>query len=120
MAALDNLIFKNRLREALDLRAMTSAELSKRCGINKSAICRYLQGTIGPRPQAAEALAVALGVSPAWLLGFDGDMKPVDIPEIQPREYNPIDYSKLNQANKIRIKAYYQALLDTQEGSENG
>ena len=111
-------LFKDRLQQALDMRGMSAAELSRRCGVNKSGICRYLKGTVEPKPSAVKSVAEALGVSPAWLLGFDGEPKSVEIPPITKSEYNPIDYSKLNTSNKIRIKSYYQALLDTQEDIE--
>lgn len=108
-------VFKNRLQETMNLRGMSAAELSRRSGLNKSALCRYLQGKLRPKPDAAIALAEALGVSPAWLVGFSDEAKTVDIPKPERKEYNPIDYSKLSKKNKIRIVAYYQALLDTQE-----
>jgi len=111
-----NELFKDRLRQALDMRSMSASELSRRCGIHKSVISRYLRGIMEPKPSAVKNVADALGVSPAWLLGFDGELKTVEIPPIVKNEYNPIDYSKLSGPNKIRIKAYYQALLDSQEG----
>ena len=108
-------VFKNRLQEALTLRGMSAAELSRRCGIDKSAICRYLKGKTGPRPDAVSTISAALGVSPAWLLGFDDKSHATEAKQIYTKDYNPIDYSKLSKKNKIRIVAYYQALLDTQE-----
>lgn len=110
-----NDIFKERLQEALDLRGMSAAELSRRCGLNKSALCRYLQGKLRPKPDAAVAMANALSVSPAWLVGFDNETPAAEPAKPAYKEYNPIDYSKLSKKNKIRIVAYYQALLDTQE-----
>ena len=106
---------KDQLREALKVQNMTSAELSRRSGVDRSAICRYLKGTITPKPAAVELMAAALGVSPMWLMGFDEDMHKVEIPPVEKKEYNPINYMKLTPSNRIRIQAYYQALLDTQE-----
>lgn len=36
--------FARRLREGLDVRGMTQAELAKRSGISKSSISRYIKG----------------------------------------------------------------------------
>lgn len=107
-------MLKDRLLQALELQLMTSAELSRRSGIDKSSICRYLKGTITPKPYAVKSMAQALGVSASWLMGFDEDIQLAEIPPIEKKDYNPIDYMKLTPANRIRIKAYYQALLDTQ------
>jgi len=106
--------FIDRLNEAMELRNMTSSELARRSHIDKSAICRYLKGKITPKPKAAEALARSLGVSPLWLMGYDSDMKVADIAPIIPRNHNVLDISELSPKNRIRIKAYYQALIDTQ------
>lgn len=107
-------IFQDRLREILASRGMTSAELSRRCDLDKSALCRYMKGTVNPKPNAVKTIASALGVSPSWLLGFDDEPKLVDIPPIEKLPYCPLDLGKLTPTNRVRIKAYYQALLDTQ------
>jgi len=109
-----NQIFIDRLRTAMNAQNMSGSELALRCGLNKSAICRYLNGKINPKLSAIDLMAQALGVSSTWLLGYDTDMKLTEIPPLPKREYNPIDYNKLSPVNKIKIKAYYQALLDTQ------
>ena len=106
---------QNRLQQALNFRGMSATELSKRCGIDKSGICRYLKGKIIPKPKATESMAKALGVSPTWLMGFDEDMRPSQIPTTKSKVDNPIDFSRLTKINKIRLQAYYQALLDTQK-----
>ena len=108
-------VTQQRLREALDLRKMTASELARSCGINKSAICKYLKGKITPKPASARSMAATLGVSPLWLMGFDEDMHKVEMPPIEKKEYNPIDYMKLTPTNRAKLRGYYQALLDTQE-----
>ena len=52
-------------------------------------------------------MANALGVSPTWVLGYDVT--------IDGKEPAHIDLDKLNEINKAKIAAYYQALLDSQE-----
>ena len=62
---------KTRLAEALEMREINATELAKRSGINKSAVCRYLKGTIQPRSAILIRMADVLQVSPLWLLGLD-------------------------------------------------
>lgn len=97
-------IIKDRLNKALQLRGMTAAELSRKTGINKSSLSRYLTGESIPRSLAIGKMAEALHVSPAWVLGYD-------VPMDDGTPYIHLDIDKLNPAN--------QALLDAQE-ADNG
>ena len=101
-------IFKTRLQQMLDAKELSAAEFSRLSGINKSSLSRYLSGERLPRAKVIANMAEILGVEPGWLLGSDISQPIVKAP------FNPIDYSKLSKKNKIRIVAYYQALLDTQ------
>ncbi len=98
---------KDRLQEALKMRQWTAADLSKKSGINKGSISKYLKGAIVPKQRIIGDLANALGVSPAWLLGFDDNK--LDIT-------HNIDLNALNESNKARLMAYYEGLLASQEG----
>lgn len=106
---MDNLyIIKNRLNEAMQKRGITATELAKLTGLNKSSVSRYLTGENIPRSLAIGKLAQALRVNPAWVLGYDVPMDE-GVPPIQ------INVEKLNDANKERLQAYYQALIDSQD-----
>lgn len=100
---------KDRLKKALDSSGMTASELAQKSGINKGAISRYLHGTVIPKQSAVGELARALGVSPAWLLGFNvtEDGRAVEA---------QLDLDALTDENRLRVLAYYQALIDSQEG----
>ena len=99
---------KDRITEALTIKGWTASDLSKRSGISKGQISRYLHGQIIPKQSKIAAMANALGVSTAWLLGYDVEMTGEQlVPEIE--------LDKLTEGNKNRIRAYYQALLDSQE-----
>lgn len=97
---------KNRIAKALEVRDMTAAELSKKSGIGKSSISKYLKGTVIPKQTAIYQMAQALDVDPGWLLGLDVTMN---------GRHLAIDLDKLSDANRERLFTYYQALLDTQE-----
>lgn len=97
---------KNRIAKALEVRDMTAAELSKKSGIGKSSISKYLKGTVIPKQTAIYQMAQALDVDPGWLLGLDVTMN---------GRHLAIDLDKLSDANREHLFVYYQALLDTQE-----
>lgn len=105
---MDNLyIIKDRLNEALQIRGMTAAELAQKTGLNKSSVSRYLSGKAIPRSLAIGSMASALNVSPAWVLGYD---VPMEGEEIIP----PIEVHRLTPENQALLRAYYQALIDSQ------
>lgn len=100
---------KDRLKKALDESGMTLTELANKSGIGKGSISKYLHGTVIPKQSAIGELARALHVSPAWLLGFNvtEDGRAVEA---------QLDLDALTDENRLRVLAYYQALIDSQEG----
>ena len=107
-----NYKIKDRLNEAMRLRGLTAAELAAKSGLQKSSVSRYLAGENVPRSLAVGKMAKALDVSPAWLLGYDLTIDGKEIPRV--------DMDKLSEENKARLLAYYQALIDAQEGATDG
>lgn len=106
---MDNIyIIKDRLNEALKVRNMTAAELSKLTGLNKSSVSRYLAGSSIPRSLAIGNMARALHVNPAWILGYN---VPMEAEDTEPA----MDINKLSKENQARLMAYYQALIDSQK-----
>lgn len=69
-----NSTFAQRLREGLDARQMTQAELSNRSKISKSSISHYLKGDWEGKQDAVYSIAQVLNVSEAWLMGYDVPM----------------------------------------------
>lgn len=98
---------KDRLQEALKMRGMNCADLARKCGINKGSVWRYVNGEVIPKQNAIAKMSQALGVSPAWLLGYDltPDGSPI----------KRIDFDRLSSENQALLMAYYQALIDSQE-----
>ena len=70
--------FKTRLAHAMAEKNIKAAELSRRTGISKPRLSQYKSGVYIPKADAICAMARALGVSEAYLLGTS------DIPEAQP------------------------------------
>lgn len=65
--------FKERLEEALDMRNMTAAELSKVTGIGEGAISQYRKGAYKATQRNLEKISSALNVSISWLMGVSDD-----------------------------------------------
>lgn len=65
---------KERLNKALSETGVTAAELSRRTGISKGSISQYKNGVVNPKQDRIYLLANALGVSEAWLMGYDVPM----------------------------------------------
>lgn len=62
---------KDRLQEAIDDAGMKPIELSELTGIPKSMVSYYLNGKTKPKADRIYKISQALGVSEAWLLGYD-------------------------------------------------
>lgn len=67
-----------RLNEAMRTRGLRAVDLSERTGIPKGAISYYTSGKSRPKADRLYALARALDVSEAWLLGYDVPMRRTD------------------------------------------
>lgn len=66
---------KKRIAEAMMIRGMKQSDLTKMTGISKGAISSYLSGRYEPKQDGIYALAKALDVNEAWLMGYDVPME---------------------------------------------
>ena len=64
-------MFKERLEEAMAMRKMTAAELSRKTGISEGMISSYRKGLYTPKSDKVIAISQALNVSPAWLMAIN-------------------------------------------------
>lgn len=91
--------FSNRLRQALEEKHMSQAELARRSGIGRNSISDYLKGKYEAKQDKVYLLAKALGQSEAWLMGFDDvDAEKLSITAIfnrlsADRQQNVYDYA---------------------------
>ena len=65
-----------RIKEAMKANKIKQVTLCELTGIPKSAMSQYVSGIITPKDDRLSRLANALGVSPAWLKGYDVPMQP--------------------------------------------
>lgn len=81
----------SRLREALDLRGKKQVDICTQTGIPKSALSQYLSGAFEPKQNRLWALANALNVSEAWLMGYDVPMERQAFSDLQSTDESDID-----------------------------
>lgn len=60
-----------RLKEALEYRHMTAAELCRLSGISSASMSQYTTGKVSPKQDRIYTMAVHLRCRPAWLMGYD-------------------------------------------------
>lgn len=66
--------FKDRLKEAMTRLNVSQSALVQQTNIPKSAMSQYLSGAFVPKHERMSALAQALNVQEAWLIGYDVPM----------------------------------------------
>lgn len=69
-------IQSDRLKVAMKLRKIKQIRLAEATGVNHGTISNYMRGIYAPRGENLTKIADALGVSEAWLAGFDVPMSP--------------------------------------------
>lgn len=121
---MDDKIFAKRMREAMEEKDLTSADLCRITGIGKSAISAYRSGKYLPKQNNTYFIAKALGVSPAWLMG--GNTKYIentaaeqhDIPVTPEEETILADFRKLNAAGRTIAAATVKSFTLNPEYTE--
>lgn len=66
---------KHRLMKLMEVFDITQSDISKKTGIQNSAISMYVNGSRVPRQDKIGAIADAYNVDPAWLMGYDVPME---------------------------------------------
>lgn len=103
-----------RIKEGLKLRGMKQQDLVKLTGIGKSGISQYCSGKFVPRQNATHAIAKALNVSEAWLMGFDVPIQRSEAIKtvITEEEQNFLKlFDRLDRADKEQLKNYIKHVL---------
>lgn len=86
--------FAIRLQELLDYSGITKSELSRRTGISKPNISNYIKGAYEAKQDGVYAIAQAMNVNEAWLMGYDVPMeKSVDV-SVLPDNILPLPITK--------------------------
>ena len=67
--------FKDRLRQAMEMRDLKQIDLANRGNFDKGQLSSWLSGKYKPKQENTDKLADILGVSEGWLLGYDTPME---------------------------------------------
>lgn len=67
--------FKDRLKQAMEIKNMKAADLCAKTKIPKGAISYYLSGKSTPKADRLYLICKTLDVSEAWMLGYDVEME---------------------------------------------
>lgn len=82
--------FIERLSRVLSDRDMRQADLAKISGIRASSISDWMSGKYFPKQDKIDAIAKALSVSPAWLMGYGEDTEAKEKNKEIPSSYSYI------------------------------
>ena len=124
--------FCERLNQAMKIRSLKQVDVLEaakpycdKYGIKltKSDLSQYVSGKVEPRQEKLTILSLALSVSEAWLMGYDGSMnhnsgtktnddKTDSAPQIDPQEAARFFHSLLNGMSDAEIVLLYQNLRD--------
>lgn len=120
----DLYIIKDRLNEALKARDMTPQQLADKSGLYFTTIYRYLNGDRIPKTDSIEKMALALRVSPAWLLGYDVPMSPSETarPDIvldMNGKTVVLEVKRLTPDRQEKLLSFYNYLLAEQGGAKD-
>lgn len=91
-----------RLKQAMRSKGIRQIDLCKMCNIPKGAMSLYVSGAYEPKQERLEALANALGVDIAWLMGYDVAISPNN------KKSSP-EEPKLTEGEAILLEVYRRA-----------
>lgn len=97
--------FQKRLLEAMKMRNMKAADLSRLSGLSKAQISQYTNGRHEARQIALHKLAVALCVSESWLMGCEVSVE---------REEKPT-YSTMTEEEKAMHRLFHSVPKENQK-----
>ena len=118
---------KERIKQGLEIREITQTQLAARANIDKGQLSSYISGKYKPRQNNIDALAAALNVNEAWLMGFDVPMERVSnnvetdqlvSQSVECKEILEI-CEQLSTHNQRKVLTYSKNLLSTQQMEED-
>ena len=98
----------NRIAKALTIRGMRQADLCKLAKIPKSSLSLYLSGAYEPKQDRIHDISKVLGVSEAWLMGYD-------VPIERQKEKKPPEEPKLTEGEKKLVELFRLVPEDKQQ-----
>lgn len=109
--------FKERLKEALEIKNIRPVDLCKLTKISQSTMSQYLSGYAEPKKERLSLIAKKLNVNPTWLMGLDEPMEISSqdgiLPEVDP-DIRRIERARNNMSpkDKSRMMAILKASFE--------
>lgn len=112
----ENIIIGNRIKQRRLSLGLTLGEVASKIGVAISTIQRYEAGTISKiKLPVIQAIAGALSVNPAWLIGKSEDMEPLVKTKASPVPPLPASLAfklaRLDETDQAKVEAYTDGLL---------
>lgn len=79
-------VLVKRIKQMMQIRDITQADLARITGIRASSISDYLSGKYQPKQDKIALIADALSVNPGWLMGYDEPKKPISSSIVEKKE----------------------------------
>ena len=107
----------SRIRSAREQRGLTLEEVAKRCGTTKQTIFKYENEIVTNIPyDKLELLSKALGVSPAFLFGWDEKENSLDERQLTEGEKTLLDlFEKVPEDKQAMVIEMIRAALGSQK-----
>ena len=108
-------VLVKRIKQMMQIRDITQADLARITGIRASSISDYLSGKYQPKQDKIALIADALSVNPGWLMGYDEPKKPISSSIVEKKENRDLlaHYQKLSEhEQKILITMIYNGIQD--------
>ena len=96
-----------RLKEAMRIRQLKQADLSRLTGLAKGGISNYVTGRYEPKSDVISKLAKALNCSEMWLWGYDVPMERLS--------NSPPEEPKLSEGEKVLVDLFRRVPEDQQQ-----
>ncbi len=113
---------QQRIQQLMEQYNLTLTEMSKRTGLAKSTLSYYVNGKSIPRQEQIGIIADTFHIDPAWLLGYNVEMRKkaeIDeqIEELTPKEQGLVlDYRELDPYTKEMVDRLIAYAKVTQKG----
>ena len=108
-------VLVKRIKQMMQIRDITQADLARITGIRASSISDYLSGKYQPKQDKIALIADALSVNPGWLMGYDEPKKPISSSIVEKKENRDLlaHYQKLYEhEQKILITMIDNGIQD--------
>ena len=108
-------VLVKRIKQMMQIRDITQADLARITGIRASSISDYLSGKYQLKQDKIALIADALSVNPGWLMGYDEPKKPISSSIVEKKENRDLlaHYQKLSEhEQKILITMIDNGIQD--------